>query len=465
MNRKIYPLKHHSEEVLAVVGAKISRSSHPFDEIMATIDEEMASDFHQKWTLGYGHASVAEMAIPMVALENVSIVASKVIESMRRGAYQERSTRYQKFNSGSVYRPKVYQFGKEEETLYEEAVTECFSSYERLMPKMMEWAEKVIPQDAKNRVGAVKGKAFDSLRYLLPSGTLTSLALRMNALDLSRLISKLLSSELPEFVDVGLELREALQSEIPTLIRHSDRNPWFDHVNASISSALEWTKNSKRAPFSDYHLKIGASLVNYDSQAEAKVLAALLYRLSGWSIDMCRDHVSINQSRWVEWFDDLMSKRGEHDPVPEEFESVKYVFDVVMDFGAYRDLQRHRRCTILPQKLTSALGFVVPDDAFEAGCAAEFADSLNKVRDIVVKLESLGSSLSQYACPLGTLHRGLHIYDLAEAYYVIELRSRPAGHISYRKIVNEEYENIQAIHPMLAKWIRCTRLSTTGVHS
>lgn len=460
--RRIYPLKHASEEVVAVAGAKCSRSPEPFDQIMAGISEEMAGDFHKKWVVGYGHASVAEMAVPMLALEGVSIVASKILESARRGAYQERSTRYQDFSKREVYQPTPdMEVSQDDYLTYNSAVKAAFDAYEFLTPKMMEWAEKVVPQDAPNRKGAVKGRAFDSLRYLLPCGTLTALAMRLNALDFSRMVTTLKSHRLDELNKIGDEMRSALDMEIPSLVRHADANEWLRKVDFDLEGIVSHIRPPGPPPVS----RPGARLVRFDSDGELEVVSALLYRHSGWSYEVCRKMASQYRASLHDRLSELMASRGPHDPVPQEFENTRYVFDVIMDFGAYRDLQRHRRCTIYPQPVTPSIGYSVPDDLVEAGLHDTYEASMAEVGALAAKLEGRGSFLSQYATPLGYYHRSTHIYDLAQAYYVIELRTKPQGHISYRRIVSEMYNEIKTVHPFLSQWIRATPVAGIGVHS
>src|SRR5687767_11547791 len=176
---RIYSLPRTlSEEEVAVVMAKTSRSPLPFDEIAQEITKEKASEFHQKYVVSYGHASVAECAVPNFVLENVSILASKILESLPRPAYQEKSTRYQDFTSRATSGGVVYdsylipeELRKHDVNLLNKYIAwmdYLFSQYEKFKTAMNEFAERAVGEEEKARANKVRIKAFDSLRYVLP---------------------------------------------------------------------------------------------------------------------------------------------------------------------------------------------------------------------------------------------------------------------------------------------------------
>lgn len=461
--RRIYSINHPSEEVRAVAAAKCSRSPEPFDTILAGLTDTKAADFNEKWVLGYGHASVAEMAVPQYAIENVSILATKLIESLRRPSYQEKSTRYQKITRENVYAPHPDevngQGGTEAENLYWQIVDAAFDGYELLHAPMLEWAEKKVPVNQDGRASVVRNLIFDSLRYLLPCGTLTNLSVRINGRDLATLISLLRSHRFHEFKAIGNQLHTTASVELPTLLRHADASEWTNYLTEQYRHFFD----GLCVPDLAHHANPGAKLVSYDSNAEVRVIAAMIYKASGlngdhFPYDFCLQLASRNRDHWTEKLETIMAKRGIHDSAPEEFEATRYTFDTVMDYGAYRDMQRMRRCTQVPQDMDFRLGYSVPDGIQEAGLTDKYRRIMDEITKKLVFLDTRNEVLPKYATPLGFYHRSLHVYDLAQAYYVIELRSKPKGHISYRRIVTDMYNEIKRVHPLLATWIRCIPL-------
>lgn len=479
---RIYSLQHPNEEVLAAACAKTSRDSRPFDEIMKTIDDDKAQGFLERVFNGYNDASVADIAVPTVALEGVSILASKALESNRRGFYQEKSTRYQVFTKDSVYSPDPEKFSAEEITLYRQAVEASFEAYERLTPPMMAWAEKVIPADAKNRVGAVRGKAFDSLRYFLPCGTTTQLAARMPANDWRDLIQTLYAEDEPEFTAIADRIREVLQEVVPTLVKRAEPNWWLNRIRDHQTLAANRTNSHdladrrrlspRQVPWSvksrgEYgDLYWTREELKRHQEEERSILGLLAFRYSGQSMRSSFNVVDASPETMWQLYDDLMlRRRTRHDKVPQELEALHYTFEIVMDYGAYRDLQRQRRCTILPQPMTPYLGFQIPEGALDAGLGGAFEKALTDIGVIAQKLGDMGSKLAAYATPLGYNHRSVHIYDGAQMYYVGELRTGPGCHISYWRVVHEMVRQVQAVHPRLFKHVKLHEPSFLTAHS
>jgi len=463
-NFRIYALRHESEEILAATCAKTSRSKLRFDDIARTIDEDRAAGLLDQVFNAYNHASVADIAVPVVALEDVSILASKILESPRRGFYQEKSTRYVEFTRASVYEPGP-EFSSDEVHTYREAVAASFDAYESLTPKMMAWAETVIPTDTKNRAGAVRGKAFDSLRYLLPCGTTTQLAARMPANDWCDLIQQLYVGDLPEFTQIAKRLKVVLEESVPTLIKRAEPNPWTNGVDQHLALYGCLDRPAALTPsITPWSVK----LVN-TPEDETLALAQLLYRHSGTPltdiVEALTNDPRFNAQSWV-LFDSLFKdRRNRHDRVPKELEGLHYTFDVVMDFGAYRDLQRQRRCTILPQAMTPNLGFIVPEGGIEAGLGTQFEEALAKAGNLAQLLDKRGSKLAAYATPMAYNHRSTHIYDAAEMYYVAELRTELACHISYRRVVERMALLAKECHPNILRHVRVVPTHIEGAHS
>ncbi len=150
--------------------------------------------------------------------------------------------------------------------------------------------------------------------------------------------------------------------------------------------------------------------------------------------------------------------------VPDVFKSVRLQFDVTMDYGAFRDLQRHRRCEQTVENLKIDYGYVVPDDI----AGTELEDEYRRAMDLVGSYDDEDvihdPDLSQYVIPLGYLHRSVFDMDLKQLYYMVELRTKPQGHISYRRIAHDIYRIAARRHPELMQWCRVVVPDSIGVH-
>ena len=227
--RRVYPLDNRdlSEEQIAVAFAMTSRRPEPFDEIAREVSEEKAADFHERWVLGYGHASVAEHAVIHIAVENISRLACDALEDNRLASYTEKSSRYQVMDAGYFHVPAELDA---HQTLRREFVATCgslFDAYQQLIDDCLAYLRGVHPQRARESDAAyglrLRRIATDGCRSVLPAATLTNVGVTANARTLEHAISKLMSSELAEERELGSEVREHGRSITPTLIKYADR--------------------------------------------------------------------------------------------------------------------------------------------------------------------------------------------------------------------------------------------------
>jgi hypothetical protein len=148
-----------------------------------------------------------------------------------------------------------------------------------------------------------------------------------------------------------------------------------------------------------------------------------------------------------------LGSRGQRDELPRPFRSSPYVFDFVMDIGAYRDLHRHRRCQQLRQHYTNCLGYEVPEMVEKCGAGEAFAKAL---RAADAAIEKLPHPAAQYALPLAAKSRFLFKMDFAELEYISRLRSGVKGHFAYREIAWKMKKALEQVDPMLAELVEAT---------
>jgi len=235
--RRVYPLdaRKLTEEQIAVAFAMTSRRPESFDEIAQQVTQEKAAGFHERWVLGYGHASVAEHAVLHLAVENISRIACDTLEDNRLASYTEKSSRYQVFPESYYHIPSELDNQPSLNKIYVETCDALFRDYQLCIDGCVQYLSAQHPQRDKERAGAynlrLRRIATDSARLLLPAATLTNVGVTANARVLEHAISKLLSSELEEERELGEELKERSQSITPTLIKYANVVPYLTQTS------------------------------------------------------------------------------------------------------------------------------------------------------------------------------------------------------------------------------------------
>jgi len=451
--RRIYTLPNDlMPEVKAVTFAKCSRSPEPFDQIAQELTEEKSSEFHEKWVVGFGHSSVAEHAIISLAVENVSILATKVIEDSRLASYTEKSTRYQVFNRDRVYKPENIMNSDLRDT-YENMINLLMDTYQEITQPMMDFIKIKYPkkegESDKLYEMVSKSKACDNIRYLLPIATLTNLGITINARELEHLIKKLLSHSLAEMQDIGREIKEEAVEAVPTLVRFADKNPYLSETKQKLTEIADQELGQQS------QASRPVTIVNYDSDAENKLITAILYPRSRLSYGEIYTKVrEMSQDKKEEIIDESLKRRDKFDAPLRELEHVYYTFDILMDYGAFRDVQRHRMCTQANQEATVVHGYDMPPDIAEAGLEDKFRKAADSAVEAYQKIYAQFPKEAQYVVPLCFRKRLLITWNLRELHHFISLRSGKKGHPSYRKIAQECWRQLNHIQPLLAKYIR-----------
>lgn len=483
MTDDVFALMGLPEEVIAVLFAYYSRSRDDLRTNLAKLltDQELnvtggaeagqggpalrlasekARAFHEKWVIGYGHASVAEHAAIHLAVENVSILASKAIEDLRLGSYTEKSTRYVVFDQHSFVEP--HGLSPEAAQRYREAAERLFKVYLDLIPKITAklQSRSQRPDGMSDAAynAAIRAQVCDMMRGLLPVGTRTNLGITANARALEALLSKLYSSPLGEVRELAGKMHRAAEVVTPTLVKHAAPNPYRHSLATEVAKVVR-TIYSPPPEGANATMVIHqpVRLIRYDKDALERIATALIYEGSDASVhfqgisDALRHTVNRELEDIVK---SSLRSRGLHDAVPRAFECATMTFELMMDFGAYRDLQRHRMLTPAVQKLTCRLGFETPRELLEMGFVEPYVEAMMAARDTWMYLENEYPNEAQYVVPLGYRVRVLWTLNLRELFHVIELRSAKQGHPSYRRIAQGLYRVACSAHPWLKDLIR-----------
>jgi len=451
--RRIYTLPNNlMPEVKAVTFAKCSRSPEPFDKIAQELTEEKSAEFHDKWVVGFGHSSIAEHAVISLAIENVSNIATKVIEDSRLASFTEKSSRYQIFNKDKLYMPESI-MNSELKDIYLDAVNSLMDAYGEMTQPMMDFVKQKYPrpedQDEKLYSMISKARACDNLRYLLPTAVLTNLGMTINTRELEHLIMKLLSHPLKEMQDIGKEMKEKAMEVVPTLIKFANKNNYIVQTKEELKRISRWELGN------DAGANQAVTIVDYDKDAVNKLVASLLYPYSDLAYeDIIKKVKQLSDDRKEKIIDESLKRREKFDAPLRELEHVYYTFDVLMDYGAFRDVQRHRMCTQSNQSITVVHGYDLPPEIREAGFEDKFKEVVEKSVEAYNKIYKAFPEEAQYVVPMCFRKRVLITWNLRELHHFISLRSGKKGHASYRRIAQQCWRELNKIQPLLAKYIR-----------
>jgi thymidylate synthase ThyX len=503
-NGNVYALKNLPEEVVAYLFARYSRSRLSLrDDLRNMMDaedlgaligpggmddsidavsplQERARAFAEKYVLGYGHSSVAEHGVVHLALENVSIIASKLVEDARLASYTEKSTRYVAFDPDKAYFPPNVMADAKLGAEYRRAVRGLLEAYTGWMEDFVAQIQARTPRGEKQTErayeAASRATAFDLLRYLLPTATHTNVGLTLNARALEHLIVKLLSQPLEEGRALGAQMKAEARHVVPTLLKYADYNAYRAETSDAIDELATELLGDLTPPRSSATLSLlrrgweperagevsrageisPVSLVFSDPDADNILVAAILYGAAHLPMEVLLARVKAftdaDKERVV---DEYLKRRGKHDAPGRALERVFCTVEMTMDYGAYRDVQRHRMATQTTQALTPALGFERPADFETFGYAEQYDRLMAQSADTYARLCAAGFvHEAAYVLPLATRIRALFTWNLREVTHFVELRSARQGHPSYRKIAQDVYRAIEESYPLIARYMR-----------
>lgn len=420
-----------------------------------------AEEFYDRVLVGFGDDSIAELAGVHLALEGVSNIATKFIEDSRIGLSPlEKSTRYvyfdQKVGGKWLYyeEPTIMQ-----SKLREQYIASCnhlFETYAALIPKISKYVEEKYPQTEglSNRAYAavIRAKTCDILRGILPAATLTNMGTFGNGRAFEYLLIKMYSSHLHEIKTLANLIEIELKKVIPSFVKRASsehgkaQQEYFMNVDAGVENIAKdiTTKASEEKD---------VELVDYDADAEIKIVAHALYPYLHISLKEAFElakRMPQNKRELIIAASIGTRKNRRHRP-GRAFENVYYAFDILANFGAYRDLHRHRILTQQRQLLSCRHGFTLPKEVVDAGYENEFEEAMGVAKDCYDALAQTMPHEAQYVVPLAYKLRWYIRLNLREAYHLCELRSQQQGHEDYRKVTQRIYREISRVHPSLAK--------------
>ncbi|MCC7118580.1 MAG: FAD-dependent thymidylate synthase [Anaerolineales bacterium] len=449
--REIYLLSPRalSPETIAVAFAKTSRAPESFREIAAELSDEQSAQFHEKWVVGYGHASVAEHAVLHLAFENVSRLAIETIESNRLASYTEKSTRYQKWGLDDFTIPTELD-GQSLRDEYIRAVRLLFSTYAESLDPVKNLILGKTPRRENESDEAydrrIRSQYVDRCRFILPAAANANVGMTANARVIEMAIRKMLSHPLAEVREIGERVKEVSKAETPTLVKYADVNPYQLETRLALE-AWEVEAESQNAEW--------CTLIDYDQTGEAKILAAAVYRFGEMPYVEALAHVQkMSAGEQAQLAETLLGKLDKYDVPLRELEYATYTFDLVMDQGAYAEFKRHRMMSQTPQNLTTRLGYSLPRLVVESGFGPQYEAAMEAAAETYEKLHAFNPAVAQYIVPNGFNRRVLAQFNLREAFAFCQLRSAANAHFSIRRVAQKIYEEISNVHPLLSKYMK-----------
>ncbi|MDE1862494.1 MAG: FAD-dependent thymidylate synthase [Thaumarchaeota archaeon] len=509
-------LSHHfsnsDEPIFAITtprqvdrGALMSRYSRT-DKSMRRVfldefiqNESRGEEFYNRVLLEYGDDSVAELGEGQIAIEGLSNIAVKKIEDRRIGlSYLEKSSRYVSWDK------KIngqYKFFREPDIMasrradaYIDSCNLDFEVYSRNLQPMISYIKEREPiedqkfrnsagdevpfaklreeEDVKsaNRIYAatIKAKALDVLRGILPASTLTNVGITGNGRAFEYLLTILYASNLKEEKEIAQRMHVELDKTIRSFVKRSDDGhgkilqAYLSEIkNKSESFGKKFLVDKKSKDFLVQMIE-----AEQEKKAEAKVISGLLYERSsgltyGEILRQARKMGPMTRQKIINTFTEMRKNRRQRPP--RGFEMTEYTFDLLTNFGMFRDLHRHRLLTLERQLLTTRHGFSVPSEIVALGIKKDFEDCMYKAREVFDLLSDKMPEQAQYVVNFAYKYNYFIKLNLREATHLIELRTVPQGHQDYRMVAQEMFRLIKKKHRNLSRIIKFVDLKTYGL--
>ena len=476
-DRSIFALRNLPETVKGALFARYSRSAKTIrrlflDEFAGQLDQGGSAGHVQDASVGaaraeklyarvlneYGDDSVAQLGGAHIACEGVSNIVTKVLEWGRLMAYLEQSTRYVPYTDRPSGRWKYHVPAEVAASslagAYSETLDAAFETYARWIPEMEAYFRAKYPKAPEDSDGVyrsvIRAKALDTLRGLLPAATTSNVGLFGTGQAFEALLLRMFASPLREVQDCAVQMLAELRQVIPAFLARVDQSDrggrWIEYLSdtrravaAAAQPLLDGVEAEPRAE---------VTLTDFDPDGEMKVVAAALYGASRLPDDQLLDlarRMSAGQRGDVlrAYCGSRVNRR--HRP-GRAFERTSYRFDVLADYGAFRDLQRHRLLTLEWQPLGPDHGFVEPEAIAEAGALNDWRRVMDRSAELHDRLAGAGlATVAPYAVVMAYRVRFYMDMNAREAMHVIELRTAPQGHPSYRRVCQAMHRAIENV--------------------
>ena len=477
LDRPVFALVNLPETIKGALFARYSRYPGTLrrlylEEFAADVPEggrpfegeegERAAGLYERVFMGYGDDSIAQVGGAHVACEWVSNILTKILQRGRLAAYLEQSTRYIPYDrrlpqsAGAGYR-----FYRDDElgAEYAQAMDELFKIYSRSLAQVREWAAERWPRGAQPEAAwqrSVRAKALDLLRGLLPASTLSHVGIFASGQAYEQMLLRMLASPLPEARHFATMILEELKKVMPSFVARVERpdrgGEWISYLERRREAAERWVARMGLDRSGEDEMAPSVELIDVDGSEHELIAASLFESASGPERRILERIRTLPPDEQAEIIAELAGERANRRHRPGRgWEAVRYRFEIVSDYGGFRDLQRHRMLTCQWQRLSPDLGAGIPDEVREAGAGGEYDRALEISRAEHDRLADAGlTDAAPYALCLGYRIRYLLDLNAREAMHLIELRSGREGHPTYRAVAQAMHERIASVHPAIA---------------
>ena len=427
--------------------------------IDATIGLRRAEELYDKVFFEYGDDSVAQLGGVHLACEQASNVLTKVLEWGRLMSYLEQSTRYIAYDQRLGGRYRYYRdpelLSSEFGTRYIADMDRMFDAYSALIPQLQEFfrgAQRKDPNDSDFAYrSAIKARALDAIRGMLPAASLSNVGIYGTGQAYEALLLRMRAHPLPEARAYADLMLTELRKVVPSFLKRVDlpergvrTSAYMDDTRASVEALSEQIFGDEiGGPVADDVV----DLVDFDPDGEIKMVTAMLYPHSSLSERTIEARVrNMTVEERVEVIKAYVGTRANRRQRPgRAFERTDYRFDVLSDYGAFRDLQRHRMLTIDWQPLSPRHGFVRPPAVDAAGLVGEFDAVMERSAALHDLLHADFPDQASYAVSLAYRVRYSMQFNAREAIHMLELRTSPQGHEAYRRVCQRMHTAISEV--------------------
>jgi thymidylate synthase ThyX len=436
-------------------GASVGAAAAGADDVGV----QRAEQLYERVFLEYGDDSVAQLGGVHLACEQASQILAKVLEWGRLGAYLEQSTRYIPYDDrpGGRWRyhvpAEVSEAGGDLAARYVTTVDEAFETYARWLEPLQSWFRERIPKDPNDSDfvyrATIRAKACDALRGLLPAATVSNVGIFATAQSYEQLLLRMRAHPLREVRDYSDLMLTELRKVIPAFLTRVDRpdrgGAWSEYLAATRDGTAEVAR--ELAAGVSPQARDEVTLTDFDPDGETKVVAAALYASTDLPDDQLLELAATmshqDRARVLSAYVGERTNRR-HRP-GRAFERTGYRFDVRCDYGAFRDLQRHRLLTLEWQPLSPLHGYEVPPEIEAVGAGDDWHRVMAASAGLFEALaERTTREAASYAVAMAHRVRFVMQMNAREAMHLIELRSTPQGHPVYRRVA-------QRMHTLIAE--------------
>lgn len=422
-----------------------------------------AEQLYQRVFSDYGDDSVAQLGGAHLACEQASNILTKVLERGRLAAYLEQSTRYIFYDEklGDRYRymipPEIA--ASRHADAYVTTMEWLYDTYTSLIGRMVPYYETLFPQQDGDSTfiwrSTIRAKACDDVRGLLPASTLSNVGIFASGQAYEMMLLRMRAHASAEVREYAAMMLAELRKVIPSFMKRVDvpeRGGVWSAYFADIAAEM----NAHAATFdASAEPRPEVTLVDFDPDAETKIAAAALYAYSDLADDQLLDAVRrMPEEARASLIDSYVGDRTNRRHKPGRgMERCDYRFDILCDYGIFRDLQRHRLLTLDWQRLSPAHGYVTPDSIADIDALGLWDEAMALTADLYTAVAAdLGPDVAQYVVPFAYRIRFFFQLNAREAFHLLELRSGQGGHPDYRRVAQEMHRLIrdQAGHQLLA---------------